>query len=232
MLSKNQKMKRALSTLLIACTPLIVGAQNLLANGGFEEVNTCEEYNAKCAPEAWFRIPPTDVNVNTRKINAVFEGNYSEIIVVENKNHPKAYRVFLYTKLFCPLIKNEEYTLTFYLNPIFQSSYELGVLFSEKELISGVINPLDFEPSLVVSEEVGKKEKNQWKYVEINYKAQGDEKFLTFGNFNSQAINFGKKDIVNNRKGDLIYLIDSVALVPRNVEAIDCNIDEAKKPIV
>ena len=28
-------------------------AQNLLANGGFEEENICSEYKINCAPEGW-----------------------------------------------------------------------------------------------------------------------------------------------------------------------------------
>ena len=38
-----------------------------IANGGFEDYNICTEYNAPCAPEAWFRLPPTEINVKLKK---------------------------------------------------------------------------------------------------------------------------------------------------------------------
>lgn len=206
-------------------------SQNLIANGDFEDVNTCVEFKAKCAPEAWFRIPPTDVNVNTKKVSRVFEGEFSEIVVIENKKHPKSYRVFLYTMLLCPLIRDQEYKLSFYLNPIKQINYELGVLFSEEELITGVINPLDFQPSIKAIGKLTKRERkqSQWELIELNYKAKGGERFLTLGNFNSDFHLFSKKEEVNNSQGDLIYLIDNISLNPLDSDLIDCDTEEPIK---
>ncbi len=221
-----------LTILILSSLPNKLNSQNLVANGGFEDVNSCVEFNAKCAPEAWFRIPPTDVNVITKKVSRVFDGDYSEIIVVENKNHPKTYRVFLYTMLLCPLIQNQEYTLSFYLNSIYQPNYELGILFSTEELITGLVNPLDFKPSIKVTGGLikKKKKKEQWQFIEINYKANGGEKFITLGNFNSTPYIFTKKDKPNNSQGDLIYLIDNISLIPNNPNSEDlCDIEESTK---
>ena len=62
--------------------PILLIGQSLIANGGFEDLNICVEYGAKCAPEAWFRIPPTEVNVNTKKIPRVYEGK-----IIRDRGH-------------------------------------------------------------------------------------------------------------------------------------------------
>ena len=121
------KLTCLISLLLL---PIFGLCQNLIANGGFEEDNYCTEFNAKCAPEAWFRLPPTELNVSTKKLDAVFNGEYSELIGVENRKIPINYRVFLYTKLLHPLEGGEQYKLSFYFNPIHHKAYQLGILFS------------------------------------------------------------------------------------------------------
>ena len=44
---------------LIVLFHLNLGAQNLFANGGFEDENVCTEYRVKCAPEAWICTAPS-----------------------------------------------------------------------------------------------------------------------------------------------------------------------------
>jgi len=225
-------MKRQLKLIVLSLIIVNqVNSQNLIVNGDFEDVNTCVEFNAKCAPEAWFRIPPTDVNVNTKKVSRVFEGEFSEIVVIENKNHPKNYRVFLYTMLLCPLIQDQEYKLSFYLNSIHQMSYELGILFSKEELITGVVNPLTFNPSMKATGKLTKRKRKQrqWELIEMTYKAKGGEIFLTLGNFNPDPYLFSKKEEPNNTQGDLIYLIDNISLIPLDSNLTDCNAKESIK---
>ena len=122
--------------------------QNFLANPSFEDFNKCEEYGAKCAPEAWFRIPPHDLTVTDKALRAPHGGKTSELIVVENYYHPLVRRVYLYTKILCPLQKGKDYQLSFFLNNLNRKEYLIEVLFSEQELIAGEKNPLNFKPNL------------------------------------------------------------------------------------
>src|SRR6187431_2762285 len=52
--------KRHVAALLIvfsfAQATSLLAQTNLLLNGGFEDVNTCTEYNSECGVEAWFYL--------------------------------------------------------------------------------------------------------------------------------------------------------------------------------
>ena len=203
---------------LVTLTSSIEG-QNLLLNSGFEEVNICSEYQAPCAPEAWFRLPPTDVNVNTKKENTIYKGNTSELVVVENKNKPLTYRVFLYSMLLKPLQKDSTYQLSLYINPLKHDNFDLGVLLTDHELVSGEINPLNYVADLHITPTVSTQEsKHQdWYKVKSVYKAKGGERFISFGNFDKKPLPNLINLQSNNTMGDIIYLIDDIEFSPSNI---------------
>lgn len=190
-------------------------SQNFIANPGFEDINECEEFGAKCAAEAWFRIPPYDLTVTDKASRSPHKGKISEIIVVENIFHPLARRVYLYTKILCPLIKGKKYQLSFFLNNLNQKGYLIEALFSDEELIAGKKNPLDYKPDLVftVEQEIKKSEESKWKKVQSIYKASGKEKFLTIGYFSKKEIIAYRKK-ASNKKGDIVILLDDIQLIP------------------
>ncbi len=201
--------------LILLCLALAdLNCQELIANGGFEEYNICTEYDAPCAPEAWFRLPPTEINVKLKKVPRVYEGKYSELVVVENEKNPVIYRVFLYTQLLCPLIRGQEYTLNFFFNPVSVKRYQLDMLLTEQELISDLVNPLAFSATRVITDkdEVKKNRKSNWRQIEVTFTARGGEKFLTFGNFSKEATFLEGKTKANNHQGDLVFLLDNISL--------------------
>jgi outer membrane protein OmpA-like peptidoglycan-associated protein len=190
-------------------------SQNFLANPSFEDINKCEEYGAKCAAEAWFRIPPYDLTITDKALRIPHDGKISELIVVENTFHPLARRVYLYTKILCPLQEGKDYQLSFFLNNLNRKEYLIEALFSEEELIAGEKNPLNFKPNLefTIEQEMEKNLTTGWKKVQSTYQATGQEKFLTIGYFSKKEITAPRKE-VSNKKGDIVMLIDDIELIP------------------
>src|SRR6266496_1401247 len=43
----------------------IFAQHNFLLNGGFEDINTCTEYNAECGVEAWFYLQEIKAQMQT-----------------------------------------------------------------------------------------------------------------------------------------------------------------------
>ncbi len=206
-------MKKSTFILFLLFTTSLF-SQNYLANPSFEDINKCEEYGAKCAAEAWFRIPPYDLTVTDKASRVPHLGKISELIVVENFYHPLARRVYLYTKILCPLQKGKDYQLTFFLNNLNRQEYVVEALFSEEELIAGEKNPLSFKPNLefTLEQEMSLNQTSGWRKVQSVYKATGNEKFLTI-------VYFSKKEIIaarneRNKKGDIVILIDDIELIP------------------
>ncbi len=200
-------------SLILLCTGAVAG-QGLIANTSFETRNSCTEYDAECAPEAWFKFPPTIIPLDKLKGTRTFSGEYADHVVLENKNRPFSYRVYLYTMLLCPLEKDSVYELEIHLNPIHETHYELGILFSEEELVPGFVNPLEYTPSLVATElnEQPDQVQKNWRTIRVRYTAKGGEMFLTFGNFSKTPVPFFKKTKPSNKEGDLQILLDDITI--------------------
>ncbi len=213
------------SILILFCFTLVdLNSQELIANGGFEDYNICTEYDAPCAPEAWFRLPPTEINVKLKKVPRVYEGKYAELVVVENEKNPVVFRVFLYTQLLCPLVHGQEYTLSFFFNPVSVKKYQLDMLLTEKELISDLVNPLAFSATREITDkdEIKRNRKSNWRQIEVSFTAQGGERFLTFGNFSKEATFLEGRTKANNHQGDLVFLLDNVSLTANDPAYSSC----------
>lgn len=222
-------MKKGI-TLILILFHFGLSAQNFIGNPNFEEINECEEYGSKCASEAWFRIPPYDLTVTDKVKRIAHTGKVSEILVLENTRHPLSRRVFLYTKLLCPLIKGNEYQLSFYLHPLKKDDYKVEALFSKEELIAGVKNPLSFQASLAftIEEETSKPDADGWKKVQSSFTATGEEVFLTLGYFSKEEIKATRKEW-SNSKGDIIVLVDDISLLPMDKTEQICDSAEVQK---
>ncbi len=215
--------------------PGVLSSQNLIANSGFETRNICTEYEATCAPEAWFKIPPAIIPLDKIKGAPANSGDFADMIVVENKVRPFNYRVFIYTMLLCPLEKDTQYLLELHVNPIYETHYELGVLFSVEELIPSIVNPLPYLPSMVLSDTNEGSSGNQknWRKIQAVYTAQGGEQFLTLGNFSQTAFLFSQKTKMSNNQGDLEILLDDIKVSPVNkMEGTGCPQYESNRQLL
>ncbi len=119
-------------------------AQNLIANGGFEEINICSEFYAKCAPEAWFHIPLINP-VSRANLPPAFSGKLYETFVMENLEGLRNHRFFLYTRLLCPLKAGAQYKLSFYMNSLQIETFQFGAL------VSTIRPTLYWKPALLKS---------------------------------------------------------------------------------
>ncbi len=184
-------------------------AQNLIANGSFEDRNTCIEFRAICAPEAWFRIPLDAVSANKGTAGFLI-GNHHENIVMENLARPGIYRSYLYTRLLCPLTKGKEY--------IFSASFKTpdDQPFAHVDLLWIDFEPFHFqdriskakERSHITSENKTQDQPGGWKDYSIRFTATGEEKYLLIGNMGRETFP-GKA-----QKQLIIYAIDNVNLSP------------------
>jgi len=202
-------------------------AQNLLANGDFEDSNMCSEYQVKCAPEAWFRYPPIELDLHLRDVDLVYQGKKSEMVVVENRRFPLDVRLYLYSMLLCPLEPGQEYQLSFYLNPIYDTNYKLEVVFTDRELIDPDISPIGLTPDIKFSNKKDFVMSNSWILKEATFIADGNEVYINIGNFSTQ-----EHKVVKKRKdfgNEIVYLIDNIKLIKTKTTASeDCDVSVRK----
>ena len=202
-------------------------SQDLIYNGGFEDINTCIELNSWCGAEAWLRNPLRKSGRNIAKAKGyekVRQGSGSENIVVENTNRPIKNRVFIYSMLKCELLKGEKYNISLWLNPLKNRVLELDVLLTDHELVPGVKNPLTYWPSFSLGVNNISSKERQWTNYIFEYTAKGGERFITIGNFDKKVYCPDKKLIADNKAGDIMYFIDDVSVSPADEFGIqDCD---------
>lgn len=209
-------MRPLLICLLFACCQQS-SAQNLLANGDFEDRNTCFEYHVFCAAEAWFRIPLNPVSA-VNGTAGFLSTNHYENVLVENTSTRGIARSYIYTRLLCPLEKDRTYTFTasfhsengpFEFINILLSDFE-PYHFPSKMLRSGIV-PLKITPVHAIGDK-----RRDWKEYSISFTATGQEKYLLIGNLSRDDIKPKK------RRGLIIYNIDNVSLKPTGHQDKGC----------
>jgi outer membrane protein OmpA-like peptidoglycan-associated protein len=207
-------LKFSVINFLFLFTCLRAGAQNLLVNTGFEELNVCEELQQQCSPEGWFNIrPAAPPIVEHNAVPRPFSGGDLLIVPVENVYSPVVKRPFVYTMFCCPLQKDKIYKLSFYLNTAGKKFYGIDFCLSKKEFISDSASAELLRPSIHISEEDVTNELNGWKFIETVYKAKGDEKFFLVGNLAKDTFQFPPAQKMN-RAGDVFYFIDDISFAP------------------
>jgi outer membrane protein OmpA-like peptidoglycan-associated protein len=189
-------------------------SQNLLANPSFEDMNTCTEYNAACAPEAWFFYLGNLRQSMSHLFERSFSGKHAEVIYAGTIGRKPAVKDVLYTKLLCPLKAGADYIFTFWLLKedneipdiqIALPNTEPGLYQKDirKETTSFILN----RQHIVNSAEGG------WVQLGIEYRAKGDEQYLMLGCWNGKVLDMANY-IATDRSGDVYFNIDDIAWVP------------------
>jgi outer membrane protein OmpA-like peptidoglycan-associated protein len=204
------KLNKLLFFILLAIYGLKSQAQNLIANGSFEDANTCTESNAECSPEAWKTTSP---------LLLTYSGDQSNRFVgftIYNPSVPDT-RQYLQIKLLCPLQKDITYRFSFKLKTFNLQIESIGALFSDsiiffnRDILINIRPTIDFNNQIVA---VPKRKKSDWNQFEVKYTAKGFEKYLIIGNFQSD---FEQKRIFTDKPKNFtnyLYGIDDIELVP------------------
>lgn len=225
--------------LISLLTGLSAFAQNLISNGGFEQLDDCPQTLGEFYPTGWFathgdRTTP-DVfstcaeeedycNPRSYIINVVpYEGeNYVGLVGYNPHDH---YREYISAKMLEPLEKDEVYQFSITLSQPKMALYyinELGVVFTEDSA-----KPEDLAKALIVPADIRIDGddfldfSDVWSTIKINYKAEGGEQYLHLGCFLSDEellyrkyqdrLAFSKKTGYR----DAYYIIDDLSLIKK-----------------
>lgn len=184
--------------LFMAAPPYAIRAQSLIANSQLDDDNICVEYNARCAPEAWWEanFGPTHY----------IKGAKGGKVGIKLSNNPNM-RTVMVTQLLCPLMAGQEYKVTIDLNLRGSSFYPFGLWLSEADLtehfrVDTVV------ATLVLTEKnaLGKIKKMDWVPFEGQFQARGGETFLYVGMMGPPT-----KD---RRDWYFVAYIDNITLTP------------------
>ena len=203
-----------ISKLIIIFLALVFGfksySQNLVANGSFEDVNICAEANAPCSPSAWKTTSPLLLSYSGN------ESNRSAGFTVYSTSVPNT-RQYLQIKLLCPLIKDKRYRFSLKLKAGSLQVESIGALFSDSIIFYPRDILIKIKPTIDLQSQIfgiSKRSRNNWNKFTVDYKAQGFEKYLVIGNFQSDSEQ--KRTFIDKPKSftNYQYGIDDVELIP------------------
>ncbi|OQP51834.1 hypothetical protein A4H97_26900 [Niastella yeongjuensis] len=206
-------------------------AQNLLANGGFEEENICTEYKENCAPEAWI--------ATSLYANYYFDASRERAVKAHEGTHyvgltagnlvKKGERNFVRARLLCGLQAGHQYKLVMWLFAPENILDSIGVYFSEQDFLIEKRSFKLIDPQLWSWDGKSTGSGGLWKKVELLYTADGTEGYISIGNFKRNDYSGIR---ITEYRNDYYFFLDEVSLTPVDPKEKLCfQVDSVKAEI-
>jgi OmpA-OmpF porin, OOP family len=212
--------------------------QNLVSNGDFENYKHCpHSYLSKknflpswCSPT---RGTPDYFNACSKGLAGVPDNSAGKINSINGKGYvgfivasltrtigiKNSYsREYISTELNSTLKKDSLYRISFLISHSLYSRIsvnKISVYFSKKKVRKATKYELKLTPQ--INFDISMVPKKKWIFLSAEYKAQGDERFLTIGNFQSDMELVWTKTPTDSKSPNVIgayYYIDDVMLIP------------------
>ncbi|APX98826.1 OmpA family protein [Lacinutrix venerupis] len=238
-------------TLLFVLVLGIINAQNLVINPSFEEYKKCpknySEFNNnvlswttanKGTSDYYNNCNTTFGSFNPRGFQNPQNGDGFAGIVTYYEDRYSAvrhYREYVQGELKTPLLKNKRYSLKIRISLADESNFainQLSAVFLEHPINIKTKSFIDLKnlkkDSVIYSEVSFKKDtyfttKKNWVTLEKNFIAKGNEKYICFGNFNSneatEKIKIGKYFLPI----ESYYFIDNIKVSPLDTQGFLAN---------
>ena len=210
---------KSILLMLLSCYTLHLPAQNLVPNPSFEDVNICTEYIAPCAPSAWVSVAPEVIKMKYLCNGTALQGQHHVSLLLEGRDNPDA-RVYIQTRLLCPLEKGTTYRIRFYMNT---DNYPLraAMRFDTAFIFNENAGCLSVPASVELTETDEQKKiwrlNHPWYIVEKNYVATQRATHIIIGNFKAPQKKEGYA-LYNNAQ----LFIDSISITPLQESAALC----------
>jgi len=219
-------VNRLMLVLVLIAAKNSVSAQNLVANGGFEQENICTEYTKNCAPEAWIATSLTS-NYYFDDAPSAHEGRHFAGLIAGHLRSPLI-RTFLCSRLLCALRKGNRYTIEFFIRSRHPLQDSIGVYFSSNSFMYERRSFRQMSPLLLISD-VNSKLSKEWKKISLNFTSTGEENFIAIGSFK-------KTDYLFNALPDdgwhYYFFIDDLRVTPQDPNEAICSGADSLKAII
>lgn len=189
----------------------ILGAQNLIMNPDFENQNICHEYNSRCNASNW---------ISTCDYYFEYKGETNKFVKLIAFNSTKEnVRDYIQTQLLCDMIEGEEYEITLAVKQGDCVISSLGILFSDQIYYREKNELVDIEPTIDLGIQLKNKSKSEqenWIKLTTTYIANGKEKFMLIGNFQTDKDQKRKYVIEEREMTNYRYSLDHIIVKPVN----------------
>lgn len=218
----------AISAFLL-CIPL--WAQNfnnrdLLLNGGFEDINTCSEYNAQCGVEGWFYLINVKAEMRANRDQLSGLGNNLFAISYPSSQY-SGFTPLIGSILPCKLQKGKQYIFSGVIS-MSQNNLLLltpGVVMGERYFVPRRSFSKEMVPDTIIH--FTKLSLPGFFGFRYEFTATGAERYLTFGAFTEEDPQIAKTSAPGDR--DISIVLDNFQLVPVDKDEVVCNEYDSNK---
>jgi outer membrane protein OmpA-like peptidoglycan-associated protein len=215
---------------IILLIPAILSAQNnLLLNGGFEDVNTCTEYNSECGVEGWFYLKDVKAQMLDSDSNHLTGRNSFGIYF--NWLKYTGFSPLIGSLLPCALQKGKQYQFKGLVSAKLNAklNFKIGVCLAERFYVPNRPFAKNMLPySITNLQAIPQTSYFQFSYV---FTATGNEKYLTFGTYVEQDTVVDKKKQLTGIQ-TVSVLLDNFSLVPLDVNETACAAFESNQLLI
>jgi outer membrane protein OmpA-like peptidoglycan-associated protein len=223
----TQVMKFIFFAFFLVLQPGIVFAQqNLLLNGGFEEVNTCTEYKSECGVEAWFYLKDVKAQMLSNE-GAIARLGTNSFGLYFTWNGYTDFSPLIGALLPCGLQKDKRYffkgLVSAKLNP--RLILLPGIVTGNKFYVPKRSFVSNMEPDSI--NELAKVPNTDFFEFEYSFVATGKERYLTFGTYIKEDSTGGKKKLIGTQT--ISVLLDNFELTSQDGTEVPCKAFEKNK---
>jgi outer membrane protein OmpA-like peptidoglycan-associated protein len=216
--------------LILLFFPAIAPAQrNLLLNGGFEDVNTCTEYNSECGVEGWFYLK--DVKAQMLENDSSQLTGRNTFGLYFNWLNYTGFSPLIGSILPCSLQKGKQYRFSGMVSATLNAklNFKVGVCIGERFYVPNRPFAKNMLPDSITNIKVIPKTS----FYQFNYAftATGTERYLTFGTYVEQDTVVDKKKQLTGIQTVSVQL-DNFSLTPVDENEIVCPAYESNKELV
>jgi outer membrane protein OmpA-like peptidoglycan-associated protein len=200
--------------------PFCLYAQtDLLLNGGFEDINTCTEYNAECGVEGWFYLKDVKIRMLANEKDSVGLGKNSFGIFYNWAGYTN-FSPVIGTILPCGLQAGKKYTFKGIISAQLNNVLVLvpGICTGERFYVPNRPFSTNLHPDSIVH--IKPIDKINFFEFSYNFIATGKEKYLTFGTYIREDTTGHKKRLFGAQTVSLV--LDNFQLFPEDSTETTC----------
>lgn len=216
---KKYRFHRILLLACIACTVFANSQQPLLLNGGFEDINTCVEYNSECGVEGWFYLK--DVKAQMIPNNDTGWLGSNSFALSFNWKQYTSFSPLIGTILPCRLQKDRRYTFKGVIRATLNNKLLLtpGIALGERFYVPRKAFAASIKPDSIT--QIEQTPQTSFFQFQYSFVATGNEKYLTFGTFIEEDKTGAKKQLVGTQT--ISILLDNFQLQANDSNEVACD---------
>lgn len=207
--------------LFFFCTALPAQEKvNLLLNGGFEDINTCSEYQAECGVEGWFYLRDVKAQMLSNAGDSIARTGNNSYGIYFDWNGYTGFSPIMGTLLPCGLQAGHSYIFSGILSATLNPKLTLAVGMAAAERYYVPNRPFAKNISLQPVSSLEPVPNSPFFRFTTTFTATGTERYLTFGVYIAEDSLAGKRMV--SRKETISLVFDQFALTPVQPDEAPC----------